>query len=220
MEQIQYYFVTQGGVSTYPLLILAIMVAVIFLERVFFLHKSHIGVEDFVNGIKNLVKKERLLEALTLCEETPGPIPRVVKSALLHSGESRETLFSAIKTAALLEIPLLERRVAALASIASIAPCVGFLGTILAIARAVIGFDAANSNSREFSVYLGEALFSSALGIGLGLLALLAYHFIYSRVKMMLYELEWQGHAIYEFMVYSDPAAATATSVHKNSNPD
>lgn len=212
MEQIQYFFSTQGGVSTYPLMILGIMTVVIFLERVFFLHKSHIGVENFVSGIKNLVKKERLLEALTLCEETPGPIPRVVKSALLHHGDSREALFSAIKTAALLEVPLLERRVSALASMASIAPLVGFLGTILSIARAVMGFDVANSNSREFSVYLGEALFSSALGIGIGLLALLGYHFIHSRVKMMLYELEWQGHCIYEFMTLPEAKSASENS--------
>ena len=77
MDQIQYFFFTQGGVSTYPLAALGIMSAVIFLERVFFLHKSHIGVEDFVSGIKNLVNKDRHLEALTLCEETPGPIPRI-----------------------------------------------------------------------------------------------------------------------------------------------
>ena len=50
-----------------------------------------------------------------------------------------------------------------------------------------MGFDAANSNSREFSVSLG-ALFSSALGIGISLLALLSYHFIYGHVKMMLHE--------------------------------
>jgi biopolymer transport protein ExbB len=220
MDQIQYFFFTQGGVSTYPLVVLGIMAAVLFLERVFFLHKSHIGVEDFVSGIKNLVKKDRLLEALTLCEETPGPIPRVVKAALLHYGNSREALFTAIKTAALLEVPLLERRVAALASIASIAPLVGFLGTILAIARAVMGFDAANSNSREFSIYLGEALFSSALGIGIGLLALLGYHFIYGRVKMMLYELEWQGHGIYEFMTCLEPKSASGNGDSTKPKPE
>ena len=220
MDQIDYFFVGQGGVSTYPLLFLGILVAVIFLERVFFLHKSYIGVEDFVSGIKNLIQKERHLEALTLCEETPGPIPRVIKSALLHSGDSREALFSAIKTSAVLEVPLLERRVAALASIASIAPLIGFLGTILSIARVVIGFDAANSSSREFNVYLGEALFSSALGIGIGLMALLCYHFIFSRVKMMVYELEWQGHGMFEFMVRSQPTAATANYESENSKPN
>lgn len=220
MDYIQHFFITQAGICTYPLLILGIMTVVIFLERVFFLHKSHIGVEDFVGGIKNLVKKERFLEALTLCEETPGPIPRVIKSALLHFGESREALFSAIKTAALLELPLLERRVGALASIASIAPLVGFLGTILSIARAVIGFDAANSNSREFSTFLGEALFSSALGIGVGLVALLSYHFIYGRVKMMIYELEWQGHGIYDFMTRPETKLASGNNSGTNLRPE
>jgi biopolymer transport protein ExbB len=119
-----------------------------------------------------------------------------------------------------LEVPLLERRVSALASITSIAPLVGFLGTILSIARVIMGIDAANSNSHEFTVHLGEALFSSALGIGIGLLALLGYHFIYSRVKMILYEIEWQGHGIYEFMTHPKPKLTSDNFDSTQSRPE
>ena len=86
---------------------------VVFIERALFLHKGQIGTEDFIGGIKNLIRKGRLVEALALCEDTPGPMARIVKSALLHYGEASGQIRNAIQSAAIVEIPLVERRVGA-----------------------------------------------------------------------------------------------------------
>ena len=56
---------------------------------------------------------------------------RIMKSALLNYGESRETIRSAIQSAAIVEIPTLERRIGTIAALARVAPLLGFLGTLL-----------------------------------------------------------------------------------------
>ena len=72
-----------GGPMMVPLAGLAFIGMIIFLERLLYLHKGQIKAVEFVSGIKEALKKRRVLEAITICDETYGPIPRIVKSALV-----------------------------------------------------------------------------------------------------------------------------------------
>lgn len=194
----------------YPLLVVSVICLMIFIERALFLHKGQVGSDDFISGIKNLVHKKRLVEALTLCEDTPGPMARIVKSALLHYKEPGDRIRFAIQAAAIMEIPLLERRIGTLAALARIAPLLGFLGTIIAALLALHQLEALNSNSSEFSRLLAEALISSAFGIAIGILASLAHHFLFGRVRALVHDFEWAGHTLYEILTVGDtdePAA-------------
>ena len=184
----------------YPLLFVSLLGFILFVERALFLHKGQIGTEDFIGGIKNLVAKKRLVEALTLCEETPGPLARIVKSALLHYGESRDDVRGAIQAAAIVEVPVLERRIGTIAAIARIAPMLGFLGTLIAVLQALYALEAANADSAVFSQLLAEALITSASGLGIAVMATLAHHFLYGRVRALAHDFEWVGHNIHEFL--------------------
>ena len=79
METLQNTFIMQGGPVMYSLLFVSAIGFILFIERALYLHKGQIGTEDFLNGIRNLLVKKRHVEALTLCEETPGPLAKVVK---------------------------------------------------------------------------------------------------------------------------------------------
>ena len=192
--------IQEGGYTLYPLFVLSIIAMLIFIERALFLHKGQIHSLDFLAGIKNLINKKRLVEALTLCEETPGPLARVVKSALLQYGANDAQIRSAIESAALIEVPILERRIGSLAAIARIAPLVGFIGTLIAAFRALINLEAANAESALFVQSLAQAIISSAVGLGIAALAALGYHFLHGRVRALVFEIERVGHAIYEFL--------------------
>ncbi|MEO0508278.1 MAG: MotA/TolQ/ExbB proton channel family protein [Verrucomicrobiota bacterium] len=204
MDFLQHNFILQGGPVMYPLLITSVFGFVIFIERTLFLHKGQIGTEDFVSGIKNLVRKKRLVEALTLCEDTPGPLARIVKSALLNYGESRESIRMAIQGAAIVEIPFLERRIGAIATLARVAPMLGFLGTLVSALQALYFLEAANADSGEFSRLLAEALITSASGLAIAVMAVLAHHFLQGRVRALVHDFEWVGHEIFEFLT-TDP---------------
>jgi biopolymer transport protein ExbB len=184
----------------YPLLFISLLGFVLFIERSLFLHKGQIGTQDFLSGIKNLVGKKRLVEALTLCEDTPGPMARIMKSALLNYGESREAIRSAIQSAAIVEIPSLERRIGTIAALARVAPLLGFLGTLIAALQALYLLESFNGNSGVLSRLLAEALITSASGLAISVMALLAYHFLSGRVRALVHDFEWVGHDIHEFL--------------------
>jgi len=200
MEYFQNNFILQGGPVMYPLLFVSLLGFVIFIERSLYLHKGQIGTEDFLSGIKNLVRKKRLVEALTLCEDTPGPMARIVKSALLHYGESRESIRSAIQSAAIVEIPSLERRIGTMAALARVAPLLGFLGTIIAALQALYSLESFNGDSGVLSRLLAQALITSASGLAIAVMAMLAYHFLSGRVRALVHDFEWVGHDIHEFL--------------------
>lgn len=200
MEYFQNNFILQGGPVMYPLLFVSLLGFVIFIERSLYLHKGQIGTEDFLSGIKNLVRKKRLVEALTLCEDTPGPMARIVKSALLHYGESRESIRSAIQSAAIVEIPTLERRIGTIAALARVAPLLGFLGTIIAALQALYSLESFNGDSGVLSRLLAQALITSASGLAIAVMAMLAYHFLSGRVRALVHDFEWVGHDIHEFL--------------------
>ena len=89
---------------------MAIAGLILFFERFLYLHRGHINKNKFLAGVKALVGKGRLVEALTLCEESPGPVTSIVRAALLHFEEGRDAIRHGIQAAALNEVPLLERR--------------------------------------------------------------------------------------------------------------
>jgi len=200
MDYFQNNFILQGGPVMYPLLFVSLLGFVLFIERSLYLHKGQIGTQDFLSGIKNLVRKKRLVEALTLCEDTPGPMARIVKSALLHYGESRETIRSAIQSAAIVEIPTLERRIGTIAALARVAPLLGFLGTLIAALQALYSLESFNGDSGLLSRLLAEALITSASGLAISVMAMLAYHFLSGRVRALVHDFEWVGHDIHEFL--------------------
>ena len=200
MDYLQDNFISQGGPVMYPLLFISLLGFLLFVERSLFLHKGQIGTQDFLSGIKNLVRKKRLVEALTLCEDTPGPMARIMKSALLNYGESRETIRSAIQSAAIVEIPTLERRIGTIAALARVAPLLGFLGTLIAAFQALYSFESFNGDSGVLSRLLAEALITSASGLAISVMAMLAYHFLSGRVRALVHDFEWVGHDIHEFL--------------------
>ena len=200
MDYLQDNFISQGGPVMYPLLFISLLGFVLFVERSLFFHKFQIGTQDFLSGIKNLVRKKRLVEALTLCEDTPGPMARIMKSALLNYGESRETIRSAIQSAAIVEIPTLERRIGTIAALARVAPLLGFLGTLIAAFQALYLFESFNGDSGVLSRLLAEALITSASGLAISVMAMLAYHFLSGRVRALVHDFEWVGHDIHEFL--------------------
>ena len=200
MDNFQNIFILQGGPVIYPLLFVSVLGIVLFIERTIYLHQGQIGNEDFLSGIKNLVRKKRLVEALTLCEDTPGPLARIVKSALLHYGDSREAIRASIQSSAIVEIPMLERRIGTIAALAKVAPMLGFLGTMIAAMQALHSLESLNGDSGMLSRLLAEALITSATGLAIGIMAMLACHFLNGRVRAHVHDFEWVGHEIYEFL--------------------
>ncbi len=183
------------------LLALGLLFLVLFIERTLYLHRGQIRSTAFLNGIKNILAKRRLVEALTVCEETPGPVAAVVKAALLHADDDADTLRFHVQEAAVVELPALERRLGAIAAIAQVAPLVGLLGTILGFIATFYAFQKDYMAASALSHGMGEALLSTAGGLMLAIPAHLGYHFLSGRVRAIVRDMEWSGNAIMKYLL-------------------
>ena len=198
------------------LLAMSLVGMLLFIERVLYLHRGQIRSTAFVSGIKNILAKRRLLEALTVCEETPGPVAAVVKSALLHADDDEQTMRLSVQEAALTEIPVLERRLGSLAAITQVAPLVGLLGTLLGMIGTFHAFMQGGSYATASALAGGmwQALISTAGGLVVAIPGHLAHHFLYGRVRAIVRDVEWAGNEIMKYLLVEyrsvpEPAAGT-----------
>ena len=120
-----------GGPVIWLILIAAATAAVVFVERALFCHRSQINSAEFLNGVRTVLKRENVVEAISICDATPGPVARLVKAAIVNRDKGRDRIREAVEEAGLVEVPRLEEKLNLLATIAQIAPLLGLFGTII-----------------------------------------------------------------------------------------
>jgi len=185
-----------GGPVIWLILIAAATATVVFVERALFCHRSQINSAEFLNGIRTVLKRGNIVESISICDATPGPVSRLVKAAILHREQGRECVREAVEEAGLTEVPLLEERLNLLATIAHIAPLLGLLGTLLGFLDTFqrLQHDGAyahlfgGDDSLAAGVY--RALICAAAGIGVAIPAHAGYNYLVSRVNKVVLDME------------------------------
>jgi biopolymer transport protein ExbB len=210
MPALEPSLLTHGGPIMWVLLGLGVILVLVFVERALYLHRGQIRSTVFMNGIKNTLAKRRLIEALTVCEETPGPVAAVVKAALLHADDDAESMRFHVQEAAVVELPALERRIGAIAAIAQVAPLVGLLGTVLGMIATFAAFQNDYATSSVLARGMWQALLCTAGGIMLAIPAHLALHFLNGRVRAIVRDMEWSGNEIMKYLNTEYRAAGAA----------
>ena len=200
----------KGGPMMAVLLVIAVVGVVIFIERTLFLHRGQIRAAAFVGGIKNILAKRRIVEALTVCEETPGPVAAVVKAALLHADDDADTMRFHVQEAAVVELPAIERRIGAIAAIAQIAPLVGLLGTVLGFVTTFHAFERDYATASVLAKGMWQALLATAGSLMVAIPAHLAHHFLNGRVRAIVRDVEWAGNETMRYLLTDYRAARPA----------
>lgn len=203
MSVFDFSLLAGGGPMMWVLLLMGLIGLVLVIERILYLHRGQIRSTAFIGGLKNILAKRRIVEALTVCEETPGPVAAVVKAALLHADDDAATMRFHVQEAAVVELPSLERRLGAIAAIAQVAPLVGLLGTILGMITTFLAFDKGGNYATANVLAHGmwQALLSTAASLAIAIPAHLAYHFLAGRVRAMVRDIEWSGNEIMKYLL-------------------
>ena len=128
----------QGGPLLWIILLCGLVAVGVFLERMLHLRRAAINHRDFLQGVRNVLDRGNPDEAVQICEEAPGPVPALIRAAILHRHEPRPALADAIGNVGRAEIARMERRVAVIATIGQIAPLLGLLGTVFGILETVL----------------------------------------------------------------------------------
>jgi biopolymer transport protein ExbB len=194
--------IREGGPVMWLLVAAAVIATVIFLERVFHLHRAQIKSDDFLDGIFNILRRRNVVEAVSICEETPGPVAHVVKAAVLHHDEGWAELQKAVEEAGLAEVPRLEKGLNLLATIAQISPLIGLLGTVLGMLQVlvVIQQNAPLVHSGDLAGGLWQALLTTALGLAISIPSYAAYNFLVGRVETIVLDMERASVEILTFL--------------------
>src|SRR5256885_16484517 len=96
---------TKGGPMIYPIIGASAVGLSVFVERVLHFHRAQINSMEFLNGVRNVLKRDNVVEALSICDATPGPVARLVKVAILNREKGREGVREALEEAGLVEDP-------------------------------------------------------------------------------------------------------------------
>lgn len=203
MSGFEFSLLTKGGPMMWVLLLLAALGVMLVVERTLYLHRGQIRAKAFVEGIKNILAKRRLVEALTVCEETPGPVAAVVKAALLHADAPAETMRFHVQEAAVVELPVLERRLGSIAAVAQIAPLVGLLGTAIGMVVTFQAFERGGNYALPSALSAGmwQALLATVGSLMLAVPMHLAYHLLSGRVRSLVRDIEWSGNEIMKYLL-------------------
>jgi len=191
-----------GGPVIWLLLACGLFAVLVFLERLFNLHRAQIAADDFLKGIYNIMERDNPVEAATICEEAPGPVARLALAAVLHHDDTLEKIGRAIEDAGLEEIPRMERGLGWLATLARITPLIGLLGTVLGMMDILL---VANRNaplvqSADLNGGMWAALSATALSLIIAILAYAGYNLLVSRVESILLDMERSASALMNFM--------------------
>ena len=191
-----------GGPVIWLLLVCGLFATLVFLERLFNLHRAQIAADDFLKGVYNILNRDNPVEAAAICEEAPGPVARLALAAVLHHDDTLENIGRAIEDAGLEEIPRMERGLGWLATLARITPLIGLLGTVLSLMDMLL---AANRSaplvqSADLTGGLWSALAATALSLVIAILAYAGYNLLVSRVESILLDMERSASALMNFM--------------------
>ncbi|MBU1692709.1 MAG: MotA/TolQ/ExbB proton channel family protein [Verrucomicrobia bacterium] len=164
----------------------------VFLAKLYDLHRAQIRSSDFLKGIYNILNRHNIVEAVSICEETPGPVASIVRAAILCHDEERPVIAQAIEEAGLAEVPRLERNLTVLATLAQITPMLGLLGTVLGMIRVLLVIEqkAPLVHAGDVLGGLWQALLTAAAGLAVAIPAYAGYNFLVSRVEAIVLDME------------------------------
>ena len=159
--------INEGGPIIYILLGLLIISFALFLERYLFYYKSHIDTHEFLRGIFNIARNNKITEAVAICDSKPYPVSAVVRAVITHFDRGESTARHAANEAYMTELPKLRRGLKVLACLGNIAPILGLLGTLLSLMSIFdkISLEGHFVPTTELAGDVKSALLTTALGL-------------------------------------------------------
>ena len=187
-----YELMSKGGIIMWPILICSILALAIAIERFYSLRRVSIDMREFMDVIRTALRRNRMQEAVQICDEADAPIARIIKAGLLRYNRSKEDIREAIEDAGQLEIPRLERYLTALSTCAHVTPLLGLLGTVQGMIKcfATIENKQGQVNPSDLAEGIANALITTFTGLFVAIPTLVVYNYLVARVDTMVLEME------------------------------
>ncbi|RMF62385.1 MAG: MotA/TolQ/ExbB proton channel family protein [Bacteroidetes bacterium] len=200
-----------GGWILLPIFLLSILTIYLFVERMLTLRRASSDPETIMQRIREYVQAGNIHGAQAYCDAQDKPITRILKHGLERLGRPISEIQDAVNAAGKHEAFELERRTDLLASIAGIAPMLGFLGTVTGMIKAFQQIQnlQGNVNPSVLAGGIWEALISTAAGLIVGILAFFFYNFLLSRINRLVNDLERTATDFIDLLQAPAPVSTT-----------
>jgi len=183
-----------GGFMMYPLVLCSMIALGVIIAKVFTLHIAHRGTSHVLEDVEQAAMSGDVQGALQIARDTPGPAAAILLAGLrriqdrkLAAGE----LEAAVATTGTIELGFLERGLVILATIANVAPLMGFLGTVYGMVMAFAAIEAAGDvDPALVAGGIKVALLTTAAGLVIAVPVNIAYNFFVSRIDALIVDME------------------------------
>lgn len=204
-------YIQAGGYLVISLIALLIMVVTFIFERLFTLRKAQGRgpLTTFLRNVQQSIKQGNIQAAIEACDKQRGSCANVLRTGLeryeimnrsdqkREAKEVMENVSHAIEESMMLEVPLLERNLIALSTIASIATMVGLLGTTIGMIRAFRALASQGAvDAIQLSIGISEALINTAGGLAAAIAGIVAYNYFTTRVDNFTYMIDEASYSI------------------------
>jgi len=183
----------KGGWLMVPLLLLSIIAVYIFSDRYLYIQKQRKVDTSFFENIKKLIKEGKIESASELCVSANCSEARILLKGIQNIGNPIRDIYDQMEMEGKLEAHEYEGNMYFLGVIASVAPMLGFIGTISGVIKIFYNISLADNISISLiSGGLYEKLICSGVGLFIGIVAYLAYHFLNQKINRVLQKWEYQ----------------------------
>lgn len=172
----------------------AIVLTIVIERFAFQMTRYRVNSKEFFAQVKKLVSAGNIDRAIKLCEADDYPILQLVKSGLTHANKGPDEIDASLSEKLSELKPQSEKRIGALWSLANIATLIGLLGTVSGLiatfaAIAAPGLSQADKQ-RMLSMGIAEAMYNTALGLGIAVFCMIAHIILHTRAKSIQHDLE------------------------------
>lgn len=181
----------KGGVIMVPLLIGSVLGLAIVIERAFGLRSRKVLVPEIVSSIGKIGSMEDVRVAERICEANVGPFANIVLAAVRNQDLTKEELKEAILDQGRQEVRVLERGLVMLETIASAAPLLGLMGTVIGMIKVFNVISAKGlGQANVLSGGISEALITTVTGLAIGIPALVAFNYFTNKAESLVMDIE------------------------------
>lgn len=191
-----------GGPFMYPLLLTLIFGMGVILERLWALSRASINTRKFLQGIKIALREEGITTAQEICASTRGPVASIFHAGLMRVDRGLEHVEKAIENAGTIEMSFLEKGLVWLATVANIAPMLGFLGTVSGMIGAFASIAAAGDvNATIVASGISEALITTATGLAIAIPVQAAHNYFVMRIDRLIIDMEESANDLIDYLI-------------------
>ncbi|MCB0714319.1 MAG: MotA/TolQ/ExbB proton channel family protein [Ignavibacteriae bacterium] len=201
-------FFTQGGWIMYPILLCSLIAVYIIIERVMALRRAQEMPEGFSRQLRDFIRVGDIKSALLYASRYDIPIARVINSGLVKVHRGYRRVQQAMEDQGRAEMNLLERYMGILATVAGVAPLLGFLGTVIGIAIAFqeIAAQGGQVSADVLADGISQALYTTVFGLIVGIPAFAGYNYLNGMIRGVVSKLENQAREIFDVIEEELPA--------------